>query len=100
MVILHAYAMQPENYLPLGRLLEPRVRVLIPDLFALSQPLEVWSFQHALDCLSATLDDLGTGSATFIGHSYGGGLQLGFAAHWPDRVEECVTNRTEETRTE
>ena len=89
-VILHAFAMRPRRYLPLRRLLAKRARVLIPDLFALSQWREIWSFQHILDCLAATLDDRGIARATVVGHSYGGGIELGFAAHWPDRVEECV----------
>ena len=35
LVLLHGYAMQPETYLPLARLLADRVRVVIPAIFAL-----------------------------------------------------------------
>src|SRR5436309_881321 len=56
LVLLHGYAMQPETYLPLARLLADRARVVIPAIFALP---ERWSFDHALECLELTVDDQG-----------------------------------------
>ena len=35
LVLLHGFAMQPETYLPLARLLTDRIRVVIPAIFAL-----------------------------------------------------------------
>src|SRR3954462_2836930 len=91
LVLLHGYAMQPETYLPLARLLADRVRVVIPAIFALP---ERWSFDHALKCLELTLDDQGVENATLLGHSFGGGLELAYAARHPDRVVECVFSDT------
>src|SRR5712691_8952777 len=90
-VVLHGYGLQPRTYLPLARLLADRVRVVIPDIFTLP---EWWSFQHALDCLELTLDDLEAELVTLLGHSFGGGLELGLAARFPDRIVECVFGDT------
>lgn len=87
LVILHGYAMQPETYLPLARLLADRVRVVIPAIFELQHS---WRYGPALDALSATLDALGLRRVSLLGHSFGGGLELGLTSMKPDRVEECV----------
>lgn len=91
MVLLHGYAMQPRTYLPLARRLADRVRVVIPAIFALPGR---WRFDHALDCLEATLDDLGLEQVSLLGHSFGGGLELGLAARLSDRILECVFSDT------
>src|SRR5207248_8630660 len=91
LVLLHGYAMQPETYLPLARLLADRVRVVIPAIFALP---ELWSFEHALECLELTVDDQGIDRMSLLGHSFGGGLELALAARHPDRVVECVFSDT------
>src|SRR5581483_4487652 len=91
LVLLHGYAMQPETYLPLARLLADRARVVIPGIFALP---ERWSFDHALECLELTIDDQGIDRASLLGHSFGGGLELAYAARHPDRVVECVFSDT------
>jgi pimeloyl-ACP methyl ester carboxylesterase len=89
-LVLHAYGTDARTYLPLARRLGRRVRVVIPDLFALAQWQELWTFQHVLDCVMCTLDDRGIERVTVIGHSFGGGLTLGLASHHTDRVDECV----------
>jgi pimeloyl-ACP methyl ester carboxylesterase len=91
LVLLHGYAMQPRTYLPLARLLADRVQVLIPAIFDL--PVR-WSFGHALACLEATLDEYGLDRFSLLGHSFGGGLELGLAASHPERVVECVFGDT------
>ena len=91
LVLLHGYAMQPETYLPLARLLADRARVVIPAIFALP---ERWSFEHALACLELTVDDQGIDRASLLGHSFGGGLELAYAARHPERVVECVFSDT------
>jgi len=91
LVLLHGFAMQPETYLPLARLLADRARVVIPAIFALP---ERWSFEHALECLKVTVDDQGIDSTSLLGHSFGGGLELAYAARHPDRVVECVFSDT------
>jgi len=91
LVLLHGYAMQPETYLPLARLLADRARVVIPAIFALP---ERWSFDHALACLELTVDDQGIDRMSLLGHSFGGGLELAYAARHPERVVECVFSDT------
>ena len=87
LVLLHGYAMQPWTYLGLARVLGREARVVIPAIFALEGG---WSFVRALDALVATLDDLGLERVSLLGHSFGGGLELGLAARHPERVVECV----------
>jgi pimeloyl-ACP methyl ester carboxylesterase len=91
LVLLHGYAMQPETYLPLARRLADRARVVIPAIFALP---ERWSFDHACECLELTIDDQGIDRLSLLGHSFGGGLELAYAARHPDRVVECVFSDT------
>ena len=91
LVLLHGYGMQPRTYLPTAELLADRARVVIPNLFDLP---ERWTFEHALDCLELTLDDLGAARVTLLGHSFGGGLELGLAARFPERIVECVFSDT------
>ena len=86
-VLLHGFGMQPWTYLPLARLLGKRARVVVPALFDLRGG---WTFTRALDALGATLDRLGLERVSLLGHSFGGGLELGLAARHPDRVVECV----------
>jgi len=91
LVLLHGYAMQPETYLPLARLLADRARVVIPAIFALPEP---WTFEHALVCIEATLDEQGIDRTSLLGHSFGGGLELGLAARRPEQIVECVFSDT------
>jgi pimeloyl-ACP methyl ester carboxylesterase len=90
-VIFQGYAMQPRTYLPLANLLADEARVVIPALFAAPG---YWTYRHVLDCLRATLDELGLDRISLLGHSFGGGLELGLAAEEPQRVVECVFSDT------
>jgi pimeloyl-ACP methyl ester carboxylesterase len=90
-VLLHGYGMRPATYLPMARLLADRARVVIPDLFALH---ERWTFEHALDCLELTLAELDVERFSLLGHSFGGGLELGLATRSPTRIVECVFSDT------
>lgn len=90
-VVLHGYGMKPETYVPMARLLTDRARVVIPDLFAVSGR---WTFDHALDCLQRTIDDLGVEQVSLLGHSFGGGLELGLVCRSPQRIVECVFSDT------
>src|SRR5690348_8100514 len=80
LVLLHGYGMQPWTYLPLARLLGGEARVVIPAIFALRGR---WTFGRAVDGLVATLDELGLDRVSLLGHSFGGGLELGLAARHP-----------------
>jgi pimeloyl-ACP methyl ester carboxylesterase len=83
--------MQPATYEPMACLLADRVRVVIPDILALP---ERWTFEHALDCLELTIDELGVERVSLLGHSFGGGLELGLTTRSRDRVVECVFSDT------
>jgi pimeloyl-ACP methyl ester carboxylesterase len=83
--------MQPEIYVPMARLLADRVRVVIPDIQALP---DRWNAERAIDCLELTIDDLGVDRVSLLGHSFGGGLELGLAARRPEQVMECVFSDT------
>lgn len=87
LVLLHGYAMQPRTYLPLARLLADRAQVVIPAIFAVDGR---WGFEHVLDAVEATLDRRHLGEVSLLGHSFGGGIELGLAARRPDRIVECV----------
>jgi len=90
-VVLHGYGMLPTTYLPMARLLADRARVVIPAILDLPGR---WTFEHALDGLERVLEDEGAGRVTLLGHSFGGGLELGLAARRPERVRECVFSDT------
>jgi pimeloyl-ACP methyl ester carboxylesterase len=91
LVLLHGFGMQPRTYLPLARLLADRARIVIPAIFDVPGQ---WTFAHALACLEATLDSLGLEQVSLLGHSFGGGLELGLAASQPQRIVECVFGDT------
>lgn len=86
-VVLHGFAMRPATYGGLARLLAQRCRVYVPDLFAVRGR---WSYPKVLDAFTATVDALGLDRVSLIGHSFGGGIELGFASRFPDRVVEVV----------
>jgi pimeloyl-ACP methyl ester carboxylesterase len=90
-VLLHGFGMHPSTYARTARLLADRARVVIPPIFALP---ERWSFDHALDCLELTLDEFGADRVSLLGHSFGGGLELGLAERCPARIVECVFSDT------
>lgn len=86
-VVLHGFAMRPATYGGLVRLLAERCRVYVPDLFAVQGR---WRYPKVLDAFFETIDVLGLDRVTLIGHSFGGGIELGFASRFPDRVVEVV----------
>jgi pimeloyl-ACP methyl ester carboxylesterase len=90
-VLLHGYAMRPDTYRPLADLLAPQCRVIVPDLFAFRGS---WRYPTVLDAFTASLDGLELDKVTLIGHSFGGGIELGFAARFPGRVVELVFSDT------
>lgn len=90
-VLLHGFGMRPCIYRPTAAMLGADARVVVPDLFAVPAP---WRAVRVIDALSATLDHLGLDRVTMIGHSFGGGIELGFAARHPERVVELVFSDT------
>ena len=53
-----------------------------------------WRYHTVVDAFTTALDDLRIERATLLGHSFGGGIELGFAARSPDRVTELVFSDT------
>jgi pimeloyl-ACP methyl ester carboxylesterase len=91
LVLLHGFAMKPETYLPLARILGTKARIIIPAIFELQG---AWTFRRALAKVQATLDYLDIDKFSLLGHSFGGGLELGLACEIPERVVECVFGDT------
>jgi len=91
LVILHGFGMRPDTYGGLARLLAERCRVLIPDLFALRGR---WRYEDVVGALAATLEQRGLERVTLVGHSFGGGIELGYASRHPHRVRELVFSDT------
>jgi pimeloyl-ACP methyl ester carboxylesterase len=91
LVLLHGFAMLPTTYRSLVDLLAGRCRVVVPDLFAVRGR---WRYHQVLDAFTDTLDDLGLEKVSLLGHSFGGGIELGFASRYPDRVVELVFSDT------
>jgi pimeloyl-ACP methyl ester carboxylesterase len=90
-VLLHGYGMRPWVYRATAELLADSTRVVAPDLFDVPGH---WEPGRVVDALAAALDHLDIEEATFIGHSFGGGIELGFAAGRPERVTELVFSDT------
>ena len=63
----------------------------MPDLFAVRGR---WRYQKVLDAFTSSLDHLALDRVSLLGHSFGGGIELGFASQFPDRVVEVVFSDT------
>lgn len=85
---MQGFALRPRTYHNTVRLLAERCRVLVPALF--DGHGARWSPDLVLADLEATLDDLGLDTVTMVGHSFGGALELLFAASRAERVTELV----------
>jgi pimeloyl-ACP methyl ester carboxylesterase len=83
--------MRPATYGRLVELLARRCRVVVPDLFAVRGR---WRPAEITEALSASLDHLGLDRVSLLGHSFGGGIELAWAARWPHRVVEMVFSDT------
>jgi len=90
-VLLHGFAMRPDIYRRTAELLARRARVLVPDLFDVPAP---WRSADVVEALITTVDDMGLERVTLIGHSFGGGIELGFAAARPWQVADLVFSDT------
>jgi pimeloyl-ACP methyl ester carboxylesterase len=87
LVLLHGFAMRPATYARLADLTATRCRVVVPDLFDVPGQ---WRYAKVLDSLTAAVDHLGLEKFSLLGHSFGGGIALGFAQRYPGRVVELV----------
>jgi pimeloyl-ACP methyl ester carboxylesterase len=87
LVLIPGYAMRPDMYRRTARLLAERCRVILIDTYATRGR---WRYEDVLESFTATLDNLGLERASFLGHSFGSGIELGFAVCHPQRVVELV----------
>jgi pimeloyl-ACP methyl ester carboxylesterase len=87
LVLIPGYGTRPDTYQPLVRLLAQRCRVVLVDIYAIRGP---WRYADVLRSFVTTLDRLGLDRASFLGHSFGGGIELGCAVRQPERVVELV----------
>ena len=83
--------MRPETYRRTAELLSRRARVVVPDLFDVRGP---WRYEGVLAAFTRTLERMSLERVTLLGHSFGGGIELGFAARHPERVVELVFSDT------
>jgi pimeloyl-ACP methyl ester carboxylesterase len=87
LVLIPGYAMRPDMYRRTARLLAERCRVILIDIYATRGR---WRYEDVLESFTATLDNLGLERASFLGHSFGSGIELGFAVRHPQRVVRVV----------
>ncbi|HWC38026.1 MAG TPA: alpha/beta hydrolase [Acidimicrobiales bacterium] len=87
LVLIPGYGTRPDTYRRTARLLAERCRVILVDIFSIRGP---WRYEDVLESFTATLDELELETASLLGHSFGSGIELGFAVRNPERVVELV----------
>jgi pimeloyl-ACP methyl ester carboxylesterase len=87
LVLIPGYGTRPDTYRSTASLLAERCRVILVDIYAVRCR---WRYENVLESFTATLDHLGLDRASFLGHSFGSGIELGFAVRHPERVVELV----------
>ena len=86
-VLLTGFAMPPALYRPTADLLGQTCRVVVPDIYRVRGR---WRRDDIVDRLATTIADIGANRATIIGHSFAGGIELSYAARFPERIRELV----------
>jgi pimeloyl-ACP methyl ester carboxylesterase len=87
LVLIPGYGTRPDTYRSTANLLAERCRVILVDIYATRGR---WRYEDVLESFTATLDHLELEQASFLGHSFGSGIELGFAVRHPERVVELV----------
>jgi pimeloyl-ACP methyl ester carboxylesterase len=87
LVLLPGFALSPTTYRATAELLATRCRVVVPDIYRVDGP---WQYEDVISRLSDTLVRLGLDRVTFVGHSFAGGIELGYATRHPQCVVELV----------
>jgi len=91
LVLLPGYGTRPDTYQPLVTLLAQRCRVVLLDIFDVRG---AWRYDDVEHRVGTTLDRLGLDRVSLLAHSFGGGIELGFAVRNPGRVVELVFSDT------
>jgi pimeloyl-ACP methyl ester carboxylesterase len=86
-VLLAGFGMPPAMYRAAAELLSERCRVVVPDIYRVRG---LWRRDDVVNRLSATIANIGMDSVTIIGHSFAGGIELSYAARFPEHVRELV----------
>ncbi len=87
LVLFQGFGTRPESYESTARLVGRRCRVVVPAMFALEGR---WRPERALGELERLLEALGIDRASFVAHSFGGGLLLELFARRRDLVADLV----------
>ncbi len=92
LILLHGLFGAGQNWGAIRRALEPRHRVLTPDLrnHGASARGDDMSYATMAEDLAQTMDEAGIARAAVLGHSMGGKLAMAFALAHPERVERLV----------
>lgn len=91
LVLVPGFGTRPETYQPTAMVLADRCRVILIDIYAIRGS---WRYHDVLQSFTATLDRLELGRASFLAHSFGGGIELGFAVRHPERVLDLIFSDT------
>jgi pimeloyl-ACP methyl ester carboxylesterase len=86
-VLCPGFGLAPPAYARLEDLLAGRVRLAIPALLGTGGP---WSYDRVLAALAEDLAAAGLERPVLMGHSFGGGIALGYASRWPEEVARLV----------
>jgi pimeloyl-ACP methyl ester carboxylesterase len=87
LVVLPGFGLSPQVYGATASLLARQCRVIVTDLY---RERGGWSFAETVDQFAVRLDRARLDRVSIMGHSFSGGVELGFAARYPQRVVELV----------
>ncbi|HPR60793.1 MAG TPA: alpha/beta fold hydrolase [Prolixibacteraceae bacterium] len=94
-VILHGLYGSSDNWLPIGRMLAEKFRVIMVDLrnHGASPHYNTHSYADMVTDLAWLLHELEIEKAHLLGHSMGGKLAIAFAADYPEKIQSlCVAD--------
>jgi pimeloyl-ACP methyl ester carboxylesterase len=87
LVLLPGFALSPSTYRATAELLAAHWRVVVPDIYRVHGR---WRFDDVVFRLTETIAELELGPVTLVGHSFAGGVELGYAVRHPQHVLELV----------
>ena len=87
LVLCPGFGLGPHTYKRTAEALADRWTVYVPSIFRLGRR---WEADAVLDALDALAGDARLQDLTLVGHSFGGGTALGWAARRPELVRRLV----------